>query len=76
MNSERYDPVCVKCGDPLTTEEVRMESRCKDGMCKSCRRTKKSKARGKLDDCVHFGACDCPVSGLTVWHKKGCVNYE
>ena len=28
------------------------------------------------DDCVHFGACDCPVSGLTVWHKKGCVNYE
>ena len=20
--------------------------------------------------------CDCPIRGLTAFHKKGCVNYE
>ena len=22
------------------------------------------------------GQCDCPVQGLTVFHKPGCINYE
>lgn len=33
----RYDPICEKCGDCLTTEEIQMANMVKDRLCEACR---------------------------------------
>ena len=37
MNTGFNDPICNQCGDPLTEDEKRMESKHNDGLCEICR---------------------------------------
>jgi len=68
--------VCVSCSQEFKFYGKNAELVDPPYICDSCffdNENNKSKyeAESQLKN-----YCDCPISGFTIFHKKGCINYE